>query len=154
MKQLTVVLSHFLLLFGLISCEKENIDIRAISETSRIGGDNRVNTTDILRTTVGNIFGVSPNKSSIFRYNGSPNNWSKIGGPGADWVWADGKLYGLSPRRDGVYEYDDFGLSWSKVGGPTHQLYRTLLLIGFVGYRFYSFTTSSSMFIINTQSVK
>lgn len=72
---------------------------------------------------VAKIFGISPNKEAVYEYTNVPGSWIKIGGPGTDWVWANGKLYGLSPTKDGIWEYSGIPDKWTKIGGPATTIY-------------------------------
>lgn len=74
------------------------------------------------KTVYGEIAGVSPSKSGIYLFNTYHKNWSKIGGPGSDWVWAGGKLYGLSPSKNGIYQYSGKKQKWNAIGGPANKM--------------------------------
>jgi len=121
MKKLSITLLHFILLTVIISCEKDSIENQELYEFKK--AKESISISNAIKANTGNIFGVSLNKKDIFRYNNSPNNWSKIGGAGADWVWANGKLYGLSSNKSGVYEYTGVGQNWRKIGGPASRIF-------------------------------
>jgi hypothetical protein len=58
----------------------------------------------------------------IYRQSGS--SWTKIGGPGGQFIVVGATLYGLSPDGSGVYRYNGTGTSWSNVGGAAREIFR------------------------------
>ncbi|WP_338673954.1 hypothetical protein V1460_13425 [Streptomyces sp. SCSIO 30461] len=60
---------------------------------------------------------AAPDGSGVYRYQGSGQNWQRIGtaGPGSQWVVTDNAVFGRSP--DGVYRWDG-GTSWTQISGP------------------------------------
>lgn len=55
-------------------------------------------------------------------YKRSGSSWTKIGGPGGQFILVRTTLYGLSPDGSGVYKYSGSGTSWTKVGGAARVL--------------------------------
>jgi hypothetical protein len=70
------------------------------------------------------LFAVSPATGDIYRYNGVPNSWTRIGGPGkmfaADY---NGRLYGISPDGGAVFMYTGTPMKWNKIGGAAESIY-------------------------------
>ena len=58
----------------------------------------------------------------IYRYEGSPNNWTKVGGPGTTWAVNDTNIYGLSRDANSVWQYTGTGTNWTPIGGPAKLL--------------------------------
>lgn len=50
------------------------------------------------------------------------NQWLKIGGPGAQFAWADGAFYGLSPDRNTVLEFNGSTLQWIGAGNSAAEI--------------------------------
>lgn len=70
------------------------------------------------------MYGVPLTGDGVYRYDGSPMAWTKIGGPGKLFALDDaGHLYGLSPDGSGVYRYDGSPMQWTQVGGPATAIY-------------------------------
>jgi len=68
-------------------------------------------------------YAISNTTGDIFRYTGIPLSWEKIGGPGKEFVVAEGRLYGLSPDGRAVYQYMGKPGKWRKVGGAAVKIY-------------------------------
>ncbi|MFD5085007.1 phospholipase A2 [Kitasatospora sp. NPDC058406] len=51
------------------------------------------------------LYATDPKTGSIAKYD-SPNKWSTIGGPGAQFAVTDTNLYGLAPDRSGILEWN------------------------------------------------
>ena len=70
------------------------------------------------------IFAVPTSGDGVYRYDGTPMSWTKVGGPGKSFVLDDqGHLYGLSPDGSGVYWYTGTPMKWTQIGGPTGSIY-------------------------------
>lgn len=72
------------------------------------------------------VFSIDPATGNVSRYDNSPNAWTVIGGPGAQFaVASDGRLYALTSNRQAVMRFDEgpFGASWTQVGGPAAQIF-------------------------------
>ncbi|TLQ45235.1 hypothetical protein [Streptomyces marianii] len=67
---------------------------------------------------------AAPDGSGVYRYQGSGQNWQRIGtaGPGSQWVVTDNAIYGRSP--DGVFRWNG-GTSWTQISerGTADQIY-------------------------------
>jgi hypothetical protein len=68
-------------------------------------------------------YAINEDTGNIFRYNGIPLSWKKVGGPGQEFVVAEGRLYGISPDGRAVYQYLGMPGQWKKVGGPAEKIY-------------------------------
>ncbi|HEV2638542.1 MAG TPA: hypothetical protein VGX23_25575 [Actinocrinis sp.] len=64
-----------------------------------------------------------PDEGPIYEYNGTPNQWTEIGGPGAQFAVGGDHLYGLSPTSNYVAEWNGPGLGWTTIGGPALMLF-------------------------------
>ncbi|MEW8355831.1 MAG: hypothetical protein AB2665_18670 [Candidatus Thiodiazotropha sp.] len=63
-------------------------------------------------------------EQDIYKYEGQPDSWTKIGGPGKAFAADEyGNLYGISPDGSAVYMYAGSGQSWNKIGGPADTLF-------------------------------
>lgn len=58
------------------------------------------------------LYGLAPNKSSVWKYTGKLDRWTKVGGPATAIFAGGGKLYGRAERH--IYRYDS-GQHWSPV---------------------------------------
>lgn len=67
------------------------------------------------------VFATDPNTGDIYRYNGTPMSWSRVGGPGAEFAVNATTLYGLAPDHSKVMQYTATG--WIQIGGPAAHLY-------------------------------
>lgn len=66
------------------------------------------------------LFATNLYSADIFRYSGRPNEWTKVGGPGAAFA-VGSRLWGLTPNRQAVMQFD--GTGWVQIGGPAQTLY-------------------------------
>ena len=56
------------------------------------------------------IYATELSTGDIFRYDGAPFKWTKVGGPGKMFaVSGKGDLYGLPPNGQGVFQYAERG---------------------------------------------
>jgi hypothetical protein len=62
------------------------------------------------------VFTYTP--SAIYEYNGTPNQWTQVGGAGDSYVEAGNNLYGLGPDGDYVAQWNGPGKGWTIIGGP------------------------------------
>ncbi len=60
----------------------------------------------------------------LYRYNGSPNGFTKIGGPGKSVAMDDySQLYATSDTGGAVFRYDGTPMKWTQIGGAATALY-------------------------------
>ncbi|PFL73132.1 hypothetical protein COD81_07105 [Bacillus cereus] len=75
------------------------------------------------------FYATNPTNGDIYRYNGVPLSWTKIGGPGSMFATSDstlGVIYGLSPDKSGVYQWTGTSVNpnqWIQIGGPAGSIY-------------------------------
>ncbi|HPJ30707.1 MAG TPA: hypothetical protein PLZ42_04890 [Methanothrix sp.] len=72
------------------------------------------------------VFAVQNQTGDIYRYSGTPDQWTKVGNPGKKFVATGGvgsRLYGLDPAGMGVYEFTGTPMNWTQVGGPAADIY-------------------------------
>lgn len=69
------------------------------------------------------LYGLSPNRDSVWEYGEKPMEWKKIGGPAAN-IWAQSRtVYATDPTSGDVFGYRAFlytqqGAEWIRLGGP------------------------------------
>lgn len=68
------------------------------------------------------VFATSLATGEIDRYNGTPNSWTMVGGPGTQFAVSDTDVYGLATDDSYVAAYSGQGQSWSEIGGQTYQI--------------------------------
>lgn len=67
---------------------------------------------------------VDKQSGDILKYNGKPESWTKIGGPGKMFAIDDhDNLYGLTPNSKEVWQFKGQPGSWKQVGGPAGQIF-------------------------------
>ncbi len=64
----------------------------------------------------GNLYGLSP--SGVFRYNGTPESWTQIGGPATKIFIGASRLYATNPTTGDIYEYNGTPYNWTRIGSP------------------------------------
>lgn len=64
------------------------------------------------------MFATDPSSGDIWEYNGTPNSWTEIDGPGKEFAEGGGHLYGLGPNGAYVAEWNGTPGSWTVIGGP------------------------------------
>lgn len=71
------------------------------------------------------LYATNPQTGDIYQYNGIPNSWTRIGGPGLNFVTGPspypGALYGQN--SGGIFAYTGQGTNWTQIGGPAGHLY-------------------------------
>lgn len=76
---------------------------------------------------LGGVVATNPQSGDVWLYEGPDQPWSRIGGPGRVFVFAESPdhivdLFGLAPDGSGVFRYVN-GTTWEKVGGPAGWIY-------------------------------
>lgn len=76
------------------------------------------------------IYATVPPSGNIMRWDGEPDRWTEIGGPGAQFVEVEytgtgrgAVLYGLSPDRAAVFEFSGTPGQWRHVGGAMSSIF-------------------------------
>jgi hypothetical protein len=70
------------------------------------------------------VYATQLSTGNIYRYDGVPGKWTKVGGPGKMFALdGTGQLYGISADGKGVMRYDGTPLKWTQVGGPAATIY-------------------------------
>ena len=88
------------------------------------GPTDRVIASSVGGKPVPTLYATSLSGDGIYRYDGTPMNWTKIGGPGKMFVVDDqGHLYGLGADGNAVFRYDGTPNKWTKIGGPADAIY-------------------------------
>ncbi|MEV7317341.1 tectonin domain-containing protein [Streptomyces microflavus] len=59
----------------------------------------------------------------VFKYDETPEAWSQIGEPGADFAVTGDRLYGITPDHSAVYAWNEQSTDWTRVGGPAQTLH-------------------------------
>jgi hypothetical protein len=69
--------------------------------------------------SVGNtVYGLNPDRSAVYKYNGTPESWSQIGGPAVSLINGGSNLYAISPSDFSIWQYMGTGDQWQRIGGP------------------------------------
>lgn len=88
----------------LFATNPQSGDMMSLTPTGwkRVGGSGNMFATD----HKGHLFGLSPDKSAVYRWTGTPNNWEKIGGS-ADKIFAgwDRMLFATNPDSKDLMFY-------------------------------------------------
>jgi hypothetical protein len=66
----------------------------------------------------GKIFGLAPDGSGVYNYDGSPESWTQVGGPATAIYGGGGVLCATNPDTGDLYRYDGAPMAWTKIGGP------------------------------------
>jgi hypothetical protein len=66
----------------------------------------------------GHLYGLSPDGSGVFSYNGKPMEWTQIGGPAGNIYAGGGSLFATNPDTGDIYKYQGTPWSWIRAGGP------------------------------------
>jgi hypothetical protein len=68
------------------------------------------------------LYATNPDTGDIYRYEGVPMSWTKVGGPGSQFAANNSTLYGLSPDGSGVWQFSGTPMDWTQVGGPAGSI--------------------------------
>lgn len=66
----------------------------------------------------GRVYRLAMDGSGVFRYDGTPGQWTQIGGPAAALFAAETSLYATDPNVGDLHEYNSTSSSWTTIGGP------------------------------------
>lgn len=64
------------------------------------------------------LYGLSPDSSGVWKYNGTPMSWTQIGGPAGEIYGGETGLFATNPQTGDIYQYNNQPFSWTKIGGP------------------------------------
>jgi hypothetical protein len=70
----------------------------------------------------GTLYARKLSNGSIYKRSGS--SWTKIGGPGGQFITVGATLFALTPTSDAVMRYNGSGTSWTSVGGAARTIFR------------------------------
>jgi hypothetical protein len=70
--------------------------------------------------TSNTVFGLTPDKSAVYRYDGFGMSWTKVGGPTAALYAGDWGLVATAPNGN-VFRYLGSPGNWQHIGGPGAQ---------------------------------
>ena len=62
------------------------------------------------------LYGLATDKSGVYRFSGTPNVWTKVGGPAGTLYGGKAGLLATSPDNSNVYRYDAGSGTWSWIG--------------------------------------
>jgi hypothetical protein len=66
----------------------------------------------------GQIYGLSSDRTGVYKYSGIPGKWDKIGGA-ANHIYAGGdRLYATNPDTGDIYHFTKDTGKWERIGGP------------------------------------
>lgn len=64
------------------------------------------------------VYALAPDDSYVAEYDGTPGDWTTIGGPARN-VYAGGAgVFATNPTTGNIYQYNGTPGSWTQVGGP------------------------------------
>jgi hypothetical protein len=66
----------------------------------------------------GTVYGLTPDKSAVYRYDGTPGRWTKVGGPASFLIGGGSFLYAKEPGTGKLWRYSGTGEQWAEVGTP------------------------------------
>jgi hypothetical protein len=66
----------------------------------------------------GSLFGLAPDGGAVYRYDGTPGRWTKVGGPAKELYGTRAGLFATSPENGDLWRYTGTPMQWQKVGGP------------------------------------
>ena len=66
----------------------------------------------------GSLYGLAPDGSAVYRYDGAPGRWTKVGGPAKEVYGTRAGLVSTSPENGDLWRYTGTPMQWQKVGGP------------------------------------
>lgn len=81
----------------------------------KIGGPGKMFVTAGL---TGKLYALSPDGSAVWRYDGTPMQWTKIGGAAKEIYGCVYGLFATNPDTGDIYSYGETANSWTKIGGP------------------------------------
>ena len=64
------------------------------------------------------VYGLTPDRQAVFRYDGTPGTWTQIGGPADMLIGGGNDLYAIEPSTADIWRYTGSGSSWERIGGP------------------------------------
>jgi hypothetical protein len=68
------------------------------------------------------LFGVSSTTGDLLRYDGRPGAWTRVGGPGTEFVGNRNGLYALTVGRTAVMRWTGTPGRWDRIGGPAARI--------------------------------
>jgi hypothetical protein len=64
-----------------------------------------------------NLYSLSDDQLSIYRYDGVPESWTQVGGPAKNLIGGGTNLY-AEYQNDDIYRYSEADQKWERIGGP------------------------------------
>jgi hypothetical protein len=64
------------------------------------------------------VFAIGPNDSYVAEYDGTPGQWTVIGGPATRVYAGSAGVFAVSPGSGDIYQYDGTPGEWTVIGGP------------------------------------
>ena len=70
------------------------------------------------------LFATKRDTGDMYRYNGSPMDWTKIGGPAREFDANDnGELFAIASDGKSIWQWAGTPNKWNQVGGPARHIY-------------------------------
>ena len=66
----------------------------------------------------GHLYGLSPDRSGIYRYNGAPMSWTRVRGASGDIFGGPAGFFATDPDTGDLNRLDEVNLTWTRIGGP------------------------------------
>jgi hypothetical protein len=63
----------------------------------------------------GTVYGLTPDRKAVYRYEGAPGRWTKVGGPAASLIGGGEFLYAVEPDSGALLRYNG---GWEEIGTP------------------------------------
>lgn len=64
------------------------------------------------------LYGLTPDRQSVWQYSGSGSTWTQIGGPATSIYAGGGRLYATHPGTGNILRYNGSANNWTLIGGP------------------------------------
>lgn len=64
------------------------------------------------------VYALGPNDSYVAEYEGTPGQWTIIGGPATYLYAGSAGVFAVSPGSNDIYQYDGTPGEWTEIGGP------------------------------------
>jgi hypothetical protein len=68
------------------------------------------------------LYGLTPGRTAVMAYNGSPDSWTQIGGPAKSIHAGAAGLVATTPASGEVMRYGGAPGNWQQIGGPSGEI--------------------------------
>jgi hypothetical protein len=67
---------------------------------------------------VANLWGISPDGQQVLQFTGTPQKWTRVGGPATSLVGGGDHLFAVAGNNQAIWRYEGTPDKWTHVGGP------------------------------------